>query len=73
MQPHCYSRSATQRQIDAVLAARHSDPFALLGPHAIDGNWTGALFFLPWRRSFYLFDAYHRRRSPLSAAKVIDA
>ncbi len=34
-------------QIDAILAARHSDPFALLGPHPIDGNWT-VRFFLPW-------------------------
>ena len=23
-------------QIDAILAARHSDPFALLGPHPVD-------------------------------------
>src|SRR5260370_286204 len=34
-------------QIDAILAARHSDPFALLGPHPADGNWT-VRFFLPW-------------------------
>src|SRR5881296_4237489 len=34
-------------QIDAILAARHSDPFALLGPHPVDGNWT-VRFFLPW-------------------------
>src|SRR4029077_15772257 len=34
-------------QIDAFLAARHSDPFALLGPHPTDGNWT-VRFFLPW-------------------------
>src|SRR5229473_5932937 len=34
-------------QIDAVLAARHADPFALLGPHPVDGNWT-VRFFLPW-------------------------
>src|SRR5260370_23218281 len=34
-------------QIDALLAARHSDPFALLGPHSNDGNWT-VRFFLPW-------------------------
>src|SRR6266566_4794453 len=34
-------------QIDAILASRHSDPFALLGPHSVDGNWT-VRFFLPW-------------------------
>src|SRR5947199_364194 len=33
-------------QIDAILAARHSDPFSLLGPHLLDGNWT-MRFFLP--------------------------
>src|SRR6266851_4233335 len=34
-------------QIDAVLAARHADPFALLGPHPLNGNWS-VRFFLPW-------------------------
>jgi 1,4-alpha-glucan branching enzyme len=34
-------------QIDAVLAARHADPFALLGPHPTEGNWA-VRFFLPW-------------------------
>src|SRR5712692_981187 len=34
-------------QIDAILAARYSDPFALLGPHPNGGNWT-VRFFLPW-------------------------
>src|SRR5712691_8888022 len=34
-------------QIDAVLAARHADPFALLGPHPFNGNWS-VRFFLPW-------------------------
>src|SRR6266850_2556139 len=34
-------------QIDALLAARHSDPFALLGPHPINGGWA-VRFFLPW-------------------------
>src|SRR5258705_2314531 len=33
--------------IDALLAARHADPFALLGPHPTDGNWA-VRFFLPW-------------------------
>ena len=39
--------SRLDAQIDALLAARHSDPFALLGPHPVDGNWT-VRFFLPW-------------------------
>ncbi|PYU63157.1 MAG: 1,4-alpha-glucan branching enzyme, partial [Acidobacteria bacterium] len=34
-------------QIDAIVAARHSDPFALLGPHPVDSNCT-VRFFLPW-------------------------
>jgi 1,4-alpha-glucan branching enzyme len=60
-------------QIDAVLAARHSDPFALLGPHAIDGNWT-VRFFLPWAA-----EAFISLRPPavegtaLAPAKVADA
>src|SRR5260370_7899710 len=33
-------------QIDAILAARHSDPFALLVPHQVGGQWT-VRFFLP--------------------------
>ena len=39
--------SRLDAQIDAILAARHSDPFALLGPHQVDNNWT-VRFFLPW-------------------------
>src|SRR5689334_2909076 len=34
-------------QIDALLTGRHSDPFSVLGPHAVDGGWT-VRFFLPW-------------------------
>ncbi len=34
-------------QIDALLAGHHSDPFALLGPHPVEGNWV-VRFFLPW-------------------------
>jgi len=34
-------------QIDALLAARHSDPFALLGPHPVKDGWA-VRFFLPW-------------------------
>src|ERR1700687_1557202 len=34
-------------QIDAFLAARHADPFALMGPHPTEGNWA-VRFFLPW-------------------------
>ncbi len=34
-------------QIDSLLAARHSDPFALLGPHPVKDGWA-VRFFLPW-------------------------
>jgi len=34
-------------QIDALLAGRHADPFALLGPHPVSGGWV-VRFFLPW-------------------------
>src|SRR6266480_14086 len=34
-------------QIDTFLAARHADPFALMGPHPTEGNWA-VRFFLPW-------------------------
>ncbi len=34
-------------QIDALLAARHADPFSFLGPHPAEGNWS-VRFFLPW-------------------------
>jgi len=36
-----------EAQIEAVLAARHADPFAFLGPHPVSGNWS-VRFFLPW-------------------------
>ena len=34
-------------QIEALLTGRHSDPFGLLGPHAVDGGWA-VRFFVPW-------------------------
>jgi 1,4-alpha-glucan branching enzyme len=33
--------------IDALLNGRHTDPFALLGPHPVPGGWA-IRFFLPW-------------------------
>ncbi len=33
-------------QIDAILAGRNADPFAILGPHPVPGGWA-ARFFLP--------------------------
>ena len=60
-------------QIDALLAGRHADPFALLGPHPADGSWT-VRFFLPWAA-----EASIALRPPviegaaLSSAKVTDA
>ena len=43
-----------QSQIDALVAARHSDPFALLGPHPVDGTWA-VRFFIPWAEEAFLF------------------
>ena len=60
-------------QIAALLAARHSDPFALLGPHPVNGNWV-VRFFLPWAA-----EASISLRPPaiegatLAPAKVTDA
>src|SRR5438445_9583427 len=34
-------------QIDAIIGARHSDPFGLLGPRQAEGTWS-VRFFLPW-------------------------
>src|ERR1700693_2157489 len=33
--------------IDALLNGRHTDPFALLGPHPVPGGWV-IRFFIPW-------------------------
>src|SRR5580693_7398390 len=60
-------------QIDALLSAHHSDPFSLLGPHSVEGNWA-VRFFLPWAA-----EASISLRPPaiegatLPAAKVTDA
>src|SRR5258708_9363122 len=51
-------------QIDALLAGRHADPFALLGPHPVSGGWS-ARVFLPW--------AAEASISLKGAAKVTDA
>ena len=32
------SRRLPQGEVDRLLAARHDDPFAVLGPHAADGG-----------------------------------
>ena len=62
-----------QSQIDALVAARHSDPFALLGPHPVDGTWA-VRFFIPWAE-----EAFISLRPPaiqgasLPPAKVSDA
>ena len=60
-------------QIDAILAARHSDPFALLGPHSANGNWT-VRFFLPWAEEACISLKPHAMEgAKLSPAKVTDA
>ena len=60
-------------QIDALLSAHHSDPFALLGPHPIDGNWT-VRFFLPWAAEACVsLSPPAIEGATLPAAKVTDA
>ncbi|HXY25430.1 MAG TPA: alpha-amylase family glycosyl hydrolase, partial [Candidatus Acidoferrum sp.] len=60
-------------QIDALVTGRHSDPFALLGPHPTDGTWAVRIF-LPWAA-----EASISLRPPeiegttLAPAKVTDA
>ena len=34
-------------EVDALLGGRHSDPFALLGPHPVRDGWS-IRFFIPW-------------------------
>ena len=51
-------------QIDALLAGRHADPFALLGSHPVSGGWAVRVF-LPW--------AAEASISLKGAAKVTDA
>ena len=34
-------------EIDALLNGRHTDPFALLGPHPVPAGWA-IRFFIPW-------------------------
>jgi 1,4-alpha-glucan branching enzyme len=60
-------------QIDAVVAGRHADPFAFLGPHPEDGSWA-VRFFIPWaaEASISLNPPAIDGKS-LSAAKVTDA
>jgi 1,4-alpha-glucan branching enzyme len=53
-----------EAQIDALLAGRHADPFALLGPHPVPGGWAVRVF-LPW--------AAEASISLKGAAKVADA
>jgi len=65
--------SRLDAQIDAILAARHSDPFALLGPHLVDGNWT-VRFFLPWAANACIsLTPQAIEGGTLVPAKVIDA
>src|SRR6202171_2185250 len=60
-------------QIDALLAARHADPSALLGPHPTDGNWA-VRFFLPWAAAASISLRPPSVESPpLLPAKVTDA
>ena len=60
-------------QIDALLAARHADPFALLGPHPVNGGWA-VRFFLPWAdASSISLKPIVVEGATLAPAKVTDA
>jgi 1,4-alpha-glucan branching enzyme len=60
-------------QIDALLAARHSDPFALLGPHPSKDGWA-VRFFLPWADATSIsLKPLVVEGTTLAPAKVIDA
>jgi 1,4-alpha-glucan branching enzyme len=63
----------TQSQIDALVAARHSDPFALLGPHPVNGAWA-VRFFIPWAEEAFLsLKPPAIEGAPLPPAKFSDA
>src|SRR5712692_5909554 len=60
-------------QMDALLAARHSAPCALLGPHPADGDWA-VRFFLPWAAEACIsLKPPAIEGASLSPAKVTDA
>jgi len=60
-------------QIDALLAARHSDPFALLGPHPVKDGWA-VRFFLPWADATSIsLKPLAVEGTTLAPAKVTDA
>jgi 1,4-alpha-glucan branching enzyme len=62
-----------QSQIDALVAARHSDPFALLGPHPVDSTWA-IRFFIPWaEEAFISLRSPVIEGAPLPPAKISDA
>jgi 1,4-alpha-glucan branching enzyme len=58
------SSAQLKAQIDALVAGRHADPFALLGPHLVSGGWA-VRFFLPWAAKASI--------SLRGVAKVMDA
>ncbi|HEY8715376.1 MAG TPA: 1,4-alpha-glucan branching protein GlgB [Candidatus Acidoferrum sp.] len=46
-EPSTLTDNKHNAEIDALLNGRHTDPFALLGPHPVPGGWA-IRFFLPW-------------------------
>ncbi len=62
--PDAHRDAQLSAQIDALLAGRQADPFALLGAHPISGGWAVRVF-LPW--------AAEVRISLKGAPKVTDA
>ena len=49
-------------EIDAFLNGRHTDPFALLGPHAVPDGWA-IRFFVPWAAEASIAIGGNSRRS----------
>jgi len=62
---------ASQAEVDALLGARHGDPFALLGPHAVPGGGIVIRAFVPHAEAVQVLDSagamheLHRRQDAL--------
>jgi len=59
-------------EIDALLRGRHTDPFALLGPHPVADGWA-IRFFLPWAAEASIVFSGGADRAPVAAVKVLNA
>ena len=73
------SKSAASRdprfhsQVNAVVTGRHSDPFAFLGPHPVEGS-SAVRFFLPWAAEAHISLQPHSSDDPqLASPHVAEA